>query len=337
MFGKQTSKTGKNYKNMSRRRNTRRVATLLRNYRQDSDSNSDNEDDDVRLALINLMQAAISQSSRKSLKSKRTHNRTQKSNTNKSPATATNRISKSKKKVTVNTSETICLDSDANHNESITTVAISDTQKDAYVKNVQHKVDSFFKSGHLMSDDDDDEDDSSAQTKFPKKSTVDSKNFYAISDSDEELPSTSRVNNLVEPIGVAESANNKEEDLMEIVDKILDCDDTPVEINTNDVESDNWNEFKSKAEEIMGSVTALLDTFKDDKDKGKVPPEISPSKTKPSCPICLEVLDGNIVPGATICGHIFCMACIKKAVKTSKTCPTCRKRITVKQIHPLYL
>ncbi|XP_056633517.1 E3 ubiquitin-protein ligase RNF4-like [Diorhabda sublineata] len=319
---------------MSRRRNTRRAATIFKNYHQDTDSNSENEDDGVTLSLINFMQTSISQSSRKSSKPKRTPNRTKKINTIKNSAPTTNRIRKSKKQVTENNSEATCLDSD--HNESITHVIISDTQKDAYMKSVQHKVDSFFKSSHLMSDDDDEGEESSKQKNLPTKSTTGSKNFYEISDSDgEELPSTSAMNNLAEPVAV-DSTNNKEEDLMKIVDKILDCDDTPIEITTSNVESDNWNEIKSKAEEIMGSVTALLDTFKD-KDKEKTAPEVSPVKTKPSCPICLEVLDGNIIPGATICGHIFCMDCIKQVVKTSKSCPTCRKRITVKQIHPLYL
>lgn len=55
-----------------------------------------------------------------------------------------------------------------------------------------------------------------------------------------------------------------------------------------------------------------------------------------SCPICLEKLGAEPV-SSTICGHIFCSTCIKNCVKTQKKCPTCRKHLTSKMIHPLFL
>ncbi|KAF5293751.1 hypothetical protein FQA39_LY03236 [Lamprigera yunnana] len=54
------------------------------------------------------------------------------------------------------------------------------------------------------------------------------------------------------------------------------------------------------------------------------------------CPICLEPLRNNEV-SSTQCGHIFCTSCIKDAVKKLRSCPNCRKRLNVKQIHPLFL
>ena len=36
-----------------------------------------------------------------------------------------------------------------------------------------------------------------------------------------------------------------------------------------------------------------------------------------------------------ICFFFYCR-CIKEAFKESKLCPTCRKKLTTKQIHPIY-
>jgi hypothetical protein len=52
------------------------------------------------------------------------------------------------------------------------------------------------------------------------------------------------------------------------------------------------------------------------------------------CPICLGAMNGIT---ATTCGHIFCLECIKKAIQVTKCCPLCKKRLTVRSIHPLYL
>ncbi|KAF8782375.1 uncharacterized protein LOC129963140 [Argiope bruennichi] len=64
-----------------------------------------------------------------------------------------------------------------------------------------------------------------------------------------------------------------------------------------------------------------------------VPPKIQ-------CGICLdgpdEIAASNRNFTSTNCGHVFCNTCIKTAFSNSHTCPKCRKRITEKQIHPLY-
>lgn len=54
-----------------------------------------------------------------------------------------------------------------------------------------------------------------------------------------------------------------------------------------------------------------------------------------SCPVCMEKIK-NGPPHSTICGHIFCGCCIKRAVGEHKKCPICNKRLTIKGIHPLY-
>jgi hypothetical protein len=52
------------------------------------------------------------------------------------------------------------------------------------------------------------------------------------------------------------------------------------------------------------------------------------------CSICLGQIK-NIT--ATICGHIFCLECIRTAIQTSKFCPLCKKKLTLRSIHPLYI
>ncbi|KAH8375945.1 hypothetical protein KR200_010439 [Drosophila serrata] len=40
------------------------------------------------------------------------------------------------------------------------------------------------------------------------------------------------------------------------------------------------------------------------------------------CRICLEMAE---VPVATLCGHIYCMNCLIKALEDCATCPVCRQ------------
>ncbi|XP_051810525.1 RING finger protein 4 isoform X2 [Acanthochromis polyacanthus] len=60
-----------------------------------------------------------------------------------------------------------------------------------------------------------------------------------------------------------------------------------------------------------------------------------------SCPVCLDVYSEIVESGrlvvATRCGHVFCSQCLRDALTSSHTCPTCRKRLTSRQYHPLYV
>ncbi|GFY58506.1 hypothetical protein TNIN_447421 [Trichonephila inaurata madagascariensis] len=61
------------------------------------------------------------------------------------------------------------------------------------------------------------------------------------------------------------------------------------------------------------------------------------------CGICLETTDEVTSSGkmlmSTTCGHIFCNDCMESIFKESrsKCCPNCRKRITRRQVHPIFL
>ncbi|OWF38419.1 E3 ubiquitin-protein ligase RNF4-like [Mizuhopecten yessoensis] len=66
-----------------------------------------------------------------------------------------------------------------------------------------------------------------------------------------------------------------------------------------------------------------------------------PGGRKITCPICLDSAEritrnGNRL-SSTVCGHIFCELCIQSAIRAQKCCPTCRKKLTLKQIHPIFI
>lgn len=62
-----------------------------------------------------------------------------------------------------------------------------------------------------------------------------------------------------------------------------------------------------------------------------------PSNNNPNALKCSICLDNVSYPTSTICGHLFCEACIRLAVRQTGLCPTCRKKLTLKQIHRVYL
>ena len=61
-----------------------------------------------------------------------------------------------------------------------------------------------------------------------------------------------------------------------------------------------------------------------------------------SCPICLDTADQIKESGrqlmSTVCGHIYCGPCLLEFFKVHKNCcPMCRKKLTHKQYHPLFV
>ncbi|XP_024361041.1 uncharacterized protein [Physcomitrium patens] len=65
-----------------------------------------------------------------------------------------------------------------------------------------------------------------------------------------------------------------------------------------------------------------------------LPAQDKEEEPKLKCPICADVMKAET---STICGHIFCQACIQSAIKAQKKCPTCRKKLTLKSIHRIYI
>ncbi|KAJ2946587.1 hypothetical protein O0L34_g12642 [Tuta absoluta] len=56
------------------------------------------------------------------------------------------------------------------------------------------------------------------------------------------------------------------------------------------------------------------------------------------CPICMDSL-ANTTVASTLCGHVFCMPCIRAAIRANgKKCPTCRKALKGKDgYHQIFI
>ncbi|XP_020619157.1 E3 ubiquitin-protein ligase RNF4-like [Orbicella faveolata] len=70
-------------------------------------------------------------------------------------------------------------------------------------------------------------------------------------------------------------------------------------------------------------------------------PAATTTEKKISCPICLD--DEKTIKRrkrklmSTTCGHVFCDQCIRSAVQMQNKCPTCRKKLSLRQLHPIFL
>ncbi|KAF8019120.1 hypothetical protein BT93_H3871 [Corymbia citriodora subsp. variegata] len=64
------------------------------------------------------------------------------------------------------------------------------------------------------------------------------------------------------------------------------------------------------------------------------PPPPPPKEPTFTCPICMGPL---VEETSTKCGHIFCKSCIKVAISAQAKCPTCRKRVVVKDLIRVFL
>ncbi|XP_074677359.1 E3 ubiquitin-protein ligase RNF4-like [Strix aluco] len=40
---------------------------------------------------------------------------------------------------------------------------------------------------------------------------------------------------------------------------------------------------------------------------------------------------------STKCGHVFCSQCLRDSLRNANSCPTCRKKLTHRQYHPIYI
>jgi len=52
------------------------------------------------------------------------------------------------------------------------------------------------------------------------------------------------------------------------------------------------------------------------------------------CTVCLSPISDIT---ATVCGHLFCEGCIMQAIKAQGKCPICRRSLTERCIHPLFV
>ncbi|XP_009129742.1 E3 ubiquitin-protein ligase RNF4 [Brassica rapa] len=69
-------------------------------------------------------------------------------------------------------------------------------------------------------------------------------------------------------------------------------------------------------------------------DTSMAPPPPPPEEPKFSCPICMCPFTEEM---STKCGHIFCKGCIKMAISKQGKCPTCRKKVTARELIRVFL
>ncbi|CAN7003934.1 hypothetical protein Bca4012_052625 [Brassica carinata] len=71
-----------------------------------------------------------------------------------------------------------------------------------------------------------------------------------------------------------------------------------------------------------------------DTSKAPAPAPPPPEEPKFSCPICMCPFTEEM---STKCGHIFCKGCIKMAISKQGKCPTCRKKVTARELIRVFL
>ncbi|XP_067242675.1 RING finger protein 4 isoform X1 [Chanodichthys erythropterus] len=55
------------------------------------------------------------------------------------------------------------------------------------------------------------------------------------------------------------------------------------------------------------------------------------------CAVIIMIIDSGRLMVSTKCGHLFCSQCIRDSLSRVHSCPTCRKKLTQKQYHPIYI
>lgn len=333
---------------MSRRSNRRTVKVRQTvSYESSESENSDND-----MGWLEVFAMAIQNSRRKGRRSVSATSRKRST-----PRKTQKKASSKARTTTINDTTAVPLKSVPNNVSINTSITLDDSILAEHSKKVEDKVESFFKAHNLISDDEDEIENITKKARYPSKDT---KEFYELSDSDDDIkkllnltpqPSTSKQINekcdtTVDSIFkdktnevidlAATTSQTKDEELMEVVEKILESTDKSEMPTEND---QSWTDFKNKKEEILDNISSLLNEFSKDTQPKPVEPEPPKpaSPTKRTCPVCFETLGGDILIMTTTCGHIFCKTCIEHIAKTIRKCPTCRKGINKSKIHPLFL
>eukprot|EP01130_Rhizamoeba_saxonica_P012374 TRINITY_DN5200_c0_g2_i2.p2 TRINITY_DN5200_c0_g2~~TRINITY_DN5200_c0_g2_i2.p2 ORF type:complete len:223 (-),score=45.57 TRINITY_DN5200_c0_g2_i2:1764-2432(-) len=93
---------------------------------------------------------------------------------------------------------------------------------------------------------------------------------------------------------------------------------------------DEDNEF----EDLTGGYWRRRRTMKEDVVDLETAEKATTVFSDISCAICLCGIQDVT---STNCGHLFCEGCILDAIRYSSKCPVCRRPLTSKNIHPIFL
>ncbi|KAI4341590.1 hypothetical protein MLD38_026297 [Melastoma candidum] len=93
----------------------------------------------------------------------------------------------------------------------------------------------------------------------------------------------------------------------------------------------------TRPEIVFGDLYINLDSNnKSSRESSLKPVSLPPPPKEPtfSCPICMGPL---VEETSTKCGHIFCKGCIRTAISAQTKCPTCRKKVVMKDLIRIFL
>lgn len=96
------------------------------------------------------------------------------------------------------------------------------------------------------------------------------------------------------------------------------------------VQPSTSDKFQSTTNKVSASA-ALAEHFFGGQAKNPTVPAVF------RCTICLAEPEKETSLSSTTCGHIFCSSCIEANLKHNGSCPICRKRLTRKAIHRIFL
>ncbi|NXI10680.1 RNF4 ligase, partial [Irena cyanogastra] len=169
------------------------------------------------------------------------------------------------------------------------------------------------------------------------------------------IPSTAEMASEAEPIELEESAGE------EVVDLTCESSD-PVVVDLTHTDSIVVSKNQRQRRNLRLRSQRQADSCvlsSDDEDEtrdndvyvaDKASRELGPleeetASSKPSgtvsCPICMDVYSEIVQSGrlivSTKCGHVFCSQCLRDSLRNANSCPTCRKKLTHRQYHPIYI
>lgn len=114
-----------------------------------------------------------------------------------------------------------------------------------------------------------------------------------------------------------------------------------IESVDSDAENDDIEELPDLDEPVFPDPGLNSNSYQPEANTSLNSSLTSPDLKTMDCPICMdnsrEIRRSKRQLATTTCGHIFCSTCIRRAVTSQHACPTCRKKLTLKQIIPLFI
>lgn len=103
----------------------------------------------------------------------------------------------------------------------------------------------------------------------------------------------------------------------------------------------SWDELLDPENGYVNNNSIVIEVeVKTSKPEGVSPNDQNSSSNgiskKLDCAICFEPMDKQEI-SSTLCGHLFCTACITGAINSRSACPSCRAAITLADLRRVYL